>query len=243
MKQLPRFFIGKGGIKRKRFLIDDAQVVNHMRMVLRLKKGDKIELFDGEGREFIATIGYLAKAQAAGIVDEDIIVAGTGKPAIFLAQALPKAGKLDTIVRMNTEVGVQGFVLFDSEYSIAKKESYNAEKVMRLARVAVEALRQCEGKVMPDFYGPMSFAEALDFKADHKFILHSRNVAEAKNILEVKPNVKEGSLVIVFIGPEGGFSPAEIELAQSKGAEVVYIDIPILRTETAGVVADAILMA
>jgi 16S rRNA (uracil1498-N3)-methyltransferase len=233
MKQLPRFFIYKGAIKRKRFLIEDLQTVNHLRMVLRLKKGDQIELFDGEGREYVATIGFLTKIQVAGIIDFQKEQVAVTKPAIFLAQALPRAGKLDTIVRMNTELGVQGFVLYDTEYSVAKKESYNEQKIERLERVAVEALRQCEGKVLPDFYGAMSFTEALDFKSDYKLVLHSREIEE----------IKPGSIVIVFIGPEGGFSPNELAAAQEKGAEIVYLDLPILRTETAGVVANAILLA
>lgn len=243
MKQLPRFFINKGAIKRKRFLIDDLQTVNHMRMVLRLKKGDQIELFDGEGHEYVATIGFLTKTQAAGVVDLEKEMPEVTKPAVFLAQSLPRAGKMDTIVRMNTEIGVQGFVLYDTEYSVTKKETYTSQKIEHLERVGIEALRQCEGKVMPDFYGPMSFAEALDFKADYKLLLHSREIPGARNILEVKKEIKAGSIVLVYIGPEGGFSPAELDLAKNKGASVVYIDMPILRTETAGIVTNAILLA
>ncbi len=243
MQQLPRFFVYKGAIKRKRFLIEDSQTINHMRVVLRLNKGDKIELFDGEGREYIASIGFLTKTQAAGIVETEKDQSEYTKPAVFLAQALPRSGKLDTIVRMNTELGVQGFVLFDSEYAVVKKETYTKTKMLRLQRVAVEAVRQAEAKILPDFYGPMSFVEALDFKADYKLLLHSREVASAKNLLELKSEIKAGSLVLVFIGPEGGFSPTEVDLAVSKGAQVCYLDLPILRTETAGVVANAIVLA
>lgn len=243
MHELPRFFVFKGAIKRSRFLIEDSQVINHMRVVMRLKKGDKIELFDGEGREYIATIGFLTKTQAAGIVESEKDQSDYAKPAVFLAQALPKAGKLDDIVRMNTELGVQGFVLFDTAYAVVKKETYTKQKMFRLKRVAVEALRQSEAKVLPEFYGPMPFEEALDFKADYKLLLHSRDIPNAKNLLDVKKDIKPGKIVIVYIGPEGGFSATEIELAESKGAQICYLDLPILRTQTAGVVTNAIVLA
>jgi 16S rRNA (uracil1498-N3)-methyltransferase len=243
MKQLPRFFITKSAIKRKRFLIEDALTARHMRLVLRLKKGARIVLFDGEGGEYNATLGFLSLTQAAGVVDEVLESKQTSKPAVFLAQALPRAGKMDGIVRMNTELGVQGFVLFDSEYSVAKKEAYSPEKMKRLQRVTIEALRQSEGAIMPDLYGPMGFSEALDFKADHKFLLHSRMTQGVADLYQLKKKVKPGEIVLVFIGPEGGFSPAELELAAKKGAQLVYLDLPVLRTETAGVVVDAILLS
>lgn len=243
MSQLPRFFINKKEIKRKRFLISDPVIVKHMRLVLRMKKGDSLVLFDGEGGEYEATLGFLSKEEAAGIISKEIIQVEPAKPALFLAQALPKAGKLDSIIRMNTELGAQGFVLFDSEYSIVKREDYSAEKVSRFARVAVEALRQSEGKIMPDFYGPMSFSEALDFKADHKLLLHSRNVKNAQNLTEVKSEIKPGEMVLVYIGPEGGFSPSELVEAESKNCSIVYMDLPVLRTETAGVAVAAILLS
>ena len=243
MKQVPRFFIQKTDIKRKRFLISDPQIVNHMRSVLRLKKGATIELFDGEGNELIATLGYISKEQAAGVVEGVKPNTQAPKPAVFLAQALPRAGKFDGIVRMNTELGVQGFVLYDTEYSVTKAVSYTEAKVERLKRVTVEAVRQSEAKVIPDFYGPMSFKEALEFKADHKLILHSRSLADSQNINKVKEQIKPGEIVLVFIGPEGGFSPNEIKIAQEANATFIYLDLPILRTETAGVVVDGILLS
>ena len=243
MKQIHRFFVPAGSIKKLRFLLEDATTVKHMRVVLRLKKGDKIELFDGEGKEYDATIGFLTTEQAAGVVDGEKDVTAKIMPPLFLAQSLPRAGKLDEVIRMNTEIGVQGFILFESEYSIAKKETYGEDKMARLARVSTESLRQSEGLINPDFYGPMTFAEALDFKADLKILLHSRLTEGAVDLHEFKKQMGLDKITIMYIGPEGGFSPKELKLAAEKGVQVGYLKLPILRTETASAVASGILLS
>ncbi len=243
MKQLHRFYVPAENIKKLRFLIEDESAIKHMRQVLRLEKGDPIVLFDGEGHEYDAKLGFLTKEQAAGVVNKEIKLDRTPKPAVFIAQALPRAGKFDDIVRMNTEIGVQGFVLFESEYSVAKIDNYPEAKVERLRRVALEALRQSEGIWLPDFYGPETFASALDFKADVKLVLHSRMSEQALSLKKLAETIKPEQTVLIFIGPEGGFSPTELKVAEEKGAQIVYLDLPILRTETAGIVASGILLS
>ena len=243
MQKTPRFFISKFQIKRKRFLLEDERVVKHMGLVMRLKKGDKIILFDGEGKEYNAVLGYISKKQAAGVVESEGIVESKTKFHITLAQSLPRAGKLDDVVRMNTEVGVEKFILFESEYSIAKAESVNDPKLQRLQKVIVESLRQSEGTVMPSIEGAISYSELLkmpDF--DSKIILHSRDTKDSKSLIEIKKKIKDGSKVLIIIGPEGGFAPKEISLAKENGCVVAYLSLPVLRTETAGVVVSAFLL-
>ena len=76
-----------------------------------------------------------------------------------------------------------------------------------------------------------------------KLVLHSRNIPGAKSLKTIVNTIKPEQTVIIFIGPEGGFSPAELKVAAVKGAEFVYLDLPVLRTETAGVVASGILLS
>lgn len=240
-KKLHRFFVNKNEIKRRRFVITDKALANHIHSVLRLSKGDRIELFDGTGVVYVGLIGFLTKEQISGVIEEEIITEKSNKPAIFLAQALPKAGKLARIIRMNTEIGVDGFILFESEYSQCRKEAMTEDRVDRLNRVAIEAVGQSRGLILPEIYGPMSFAETFEFKADHKYILHTDS--KGMNIMEAKKEIKPEDTVIIYIGAEGGFSPKEILKAKQNDAKFIYIDLPILRTETAGVVASSILRA
>jgi 16S rRNA (uracil1498-N3)-methyltransferase len=238
-----RFYVSQQNIKKKRFLIADDGTARHIGLVLRLKKGDKIILFDGEGREYNARIGYLDKVQVAGVVLDELPKGEERKPIVYLAQALPRAGKLDEIIRMNTEIGVRGFVLFESEYSVPKIASYDSGKMERLRRVTLEALRQSEGLYLPELLGPELFPELFKFKTDRKILLHSRDTAGAVDLKKMLPELTPGTSVLVIIGPEGGFSPAELKLAQRAKAEIAYLDLPVLRTETAGIVTSGLILA
>jgi 16S rRNA (uracil1498-N3)-methyltransferase len=242
MQNIPRFYINKLQINRKRFLIEDERSVRHMGLVLRMKKGDKLVLFDGEGFEYEATLGFLTKKLAAGVIDSETEIEIKNKVNITIAQSLPRAGKLDDVVRMNTEVGVESFIFFESEYSVAKKESFTTSKIERLNKVALEALRQSEGIIAPKLTGPFVFGEVIALENfDYKILLHSRNIKDSINLATIKNDLKPSSKVLLIIGPEGGFSPKEVKLAQKSGCAIAYLNLPILRTETAGVVVSSFL--
>lgn len=251
MQNTPRFYLSKSQINKKRFLLEDERSVRHMGLVLRMKVGDELILFDGEGKEYNATLGYLTKKQAAGVVQSEYEVELSNKMNLTIAQSLPRAGKLDDIVRMNTEAGVAGFLFFESEYSVAKIESFNNQKLDRLSKVALEALRQSEGIIIPNLEGAYTFQEAINQEGyDKKIILHSRNVKGSKNIVDIKEKIYSDlkklkgakPRILLMVGPEGGFSPKEIKLALENNFEVAYLDLPILRTETAGIVASSFLL-
>ncbi len=80
-------------------------------------------------------------------------------------------------------------------------------------------------------------------KVDHKIMLHSRKVEGAKDIYSLKSTLKPRQTVIILIGPEGGFSAEEVELAQKNDIDICYLNLPILRTETAGIIASGILLS
>lgn len=233
---MPRFYIEPKNVFHGKFLITDDNVCNHLRQVLRIDKGAVIELFDGIGNQYKAEIKYLDKKQVSGLILEKTSIEEPW-PYLVLAQALPRAGKADEIVRMNTEAGVSEFVFYKSEYSVPPLESYDVKKIERLQRVAIEAARQSERALMPKIRAVMKFEEILNNECDNKFILHSREVEGAISIKEIDKEALKGKTSIILIGPEGGFSPKEIEKAKSKGFTIIHLPLPILRTETAGVVA------
>jgi len=236
MSQLPRFYVEQKEVFRDRFLITSPDVCKHLRQILRIGKGARIVLFDGQGNEYEGEIRYLDKSQVSGIVDKKWVLTENW-PNIILAQALPKAGKADDIVRMNTEAGVREFVFFKSEYSIPPKESYDQKKVERLQRVANEAGRQSERGYLPSIGPAISFDELLEAEIDLKLMLHSRNVEGAMSLTQIRAAFPNPASILVAIGPEGGFSPIEVSQAQEKGFKIVYLNTPILRTETAGLLA------
>jgi 16S rRNA (uracil1498-N3)-methyltransferase len=240
--QLPRFYINKLNIKRRRFLIDDPEEVKHL-LVTRIRKGDKVVLFDGDGGEYLATVGFLSREQAAGVVEKEEFSVFPARPKIYLGQGMPRAGKLDDIIRMNTEAGVSGFVLFESEFSLAKKESFTAPKMERLERVAVQALRQSEGLFLPQFEGPFLYKEVAALSFTRFVLLHAREDKIARNIYEIKKEFKNDDRVLLLVGPEGGFSPQEVDFAKEHKFDLVFLNLPVMRTETAGIAASAILLS
>lgn len=214
-----------------------------MRKVLRMKKGDKITLFDGQGNEYQAEIEFLTKDKVEGNITSREKKELEETRTFVLGQGLPRAGKLDDIIRMNTEVGVSGFVLFASDYSQVKVGDYSDSKIERLARVAEEAARQSERPTVPLLEGPMDFSDALVRQEQIKLILHSRDVEGSQDINEIKATLKPDDSIIILVGPEGGFSDVELAAAKENGFITVHMNLPILRTETAGIAASAILLS
>ena len=236
MAQTARFFTEPKTIFRDRFLLNDPAVCRHLRQILRIKKGQQIVLFDGQGYEYDAEIRFLTKEQVSGVILNKKNVFENW-PHVILAQALPKAGKADEIVRMNTEVGVKEFVFFKSEYSVPKKDSYDEKKLERLGRVIAEAGRQSERSFLPIVNPVIDFDELMDMDVEVKIILNSRNVDGSIPLNEVHLKNKQAKSFLLLVGPEGGFSKTEIEQAKVHNFNIAYLNTPILRTETAGVVA------
>ena len=239
---MARFYVNPKSLFQNKFLITDRNLCNHLRQVLRISKGAVVELFDGTGYEYKAEIRFLDKEQVSGVILEKKS-SEEEYPYIILAQAFPKAGKADEIVRMNTEVGVSEFLFFKSEYSVPQLGSYDDKKIDWMQRVAIEAARQSERGILPKIRQADTFDEMMNVKADVKLMLHSRSDGTTLDIGEAKKLFGKGKTVLIAIGPEGGFSPAEIGKATKAGFKIVHMNLPIMRTETAGVVISSYLIA
>lgn len=237
MSNLPRFFLTRNEIKKDKFVMVDKELAHKLRHVLRLKKGSKVCIIDKEGNEIICVIDTISAEKIMGSFVEKKESVESGKPLIALAQALPKAGKIDEIVKDNTQIGVDAFIFFESEYSVVKKYQIKAEKIERLERLAIESSRQCERNTIPSIEEIMSFDEVIKLNFDKKILLHSRQNKGSVNLLEIKQSLKPIDKVLMMVGPEGGFSPKEIELARNQSFQIAYMKLPILRTELAGVIA------
>jgi 16S rRNA (uracil1498-N3)-methyltransferase len=246
MSSTPRIYVPKEKIHRGKFVLHDLKLAKYLRQVLRVNKGEKVTVFDGDGGEYQAELTMLTKEEVSGEVNSDTGTSGkngireTGTKLI-LAQATPRAGKLDEIIRMNTEVGVSEFVLMESEYSVGKLGDNQEFKLKRLQRITVEAARQSERNVVPAI-GFKSFAQVLKTEADLKIILHSRSKESSQDLNDLKAEAKDKN-ILLLVGPEGGFSPAELKLAVENGFVIGHLKLPILRTETAGIIASGILLS
>ena len=137
----------------------DADETRHIRRVLRLRVGDVVRAMDGLGHEWTVRLTALG-TRAEG----DILEAGAPAPEsplhLTLAQGLPKGDKLDTVVRMSTELGVAAIVPLLSARSVSRAEAGAARRA-RWERVAREAAKQCGRAVVPTVAAPSSLSDWL----------------------------------------------------------------------------------
>jgi len=221
-----RFFVEAAEISAERFPLP-ASIAHQVTRVLRLRDGDEITLLDGRGGE--------VRCRLEGgdcIVVTRSVADGEPSHRLTVWQALLKGDHLEPAIRHGTELGIVRFALFVSERCVARELS--PRKLERLRAVAREAAEQSERGIVPPVDEPVTFAEALVAASPGSVLLFERH--DGKRLTEVDPPSS------VFIGPEGGFSPAEVAAAERAGLAIAGLGPRILRSETVAVaVAAAIL--
>lgn len=214
-----------------------SDAAQHAR-VLRIAAGSTIALFDGRGGAATARVVSLDKRDLTceGLTP---IAQLPRPPRVVLVQCLPKAGKLDDIVRMTTELGVSAILLALSEHCVARAGDPRAQraehKLERLERIASEAARQSEQAYLPELAAPAPLREVLARAPRSAY-----KAACVERTATPLPDVVQADEVWLVIGPEGGLSARDrTELAAFDFAPVA-LGRSILRTETAAVVGVAL---
>ncbi|MBI5874420.1 MAG: 16S rRNA (uracil(1498)-N(3))-methyltransferase [Deltaproteobacteria bacterium] len=242
---MKRFFVEHIGEKEKIVLMTGREL-HHLRDVLRLKKSDKVILFDGKGREFIGIIEAVSKDEARIVIEKKFDASNKeSRFEITLAQGIARGEKMDIIIQKATELGVSRIIPFVASRVVPKLSGgeYIAKKTKRWQRIALEAAKQCRRDVVPQIEESMSFAEVLS-RYSHgaeKYIKIIPWEGEEKNKLKDILNVEDSSGCVVLIGPEGGFSGDEVVEAKKAGFLPVTLGPRILRTETAAISIVAII--
>ena len=219
-----RFFVSPDAMRGDRFPLPEA-IAHQVIRVLRLQDGDRVVLLDGSGEA--ATV----RLDEGDCVVESRGVAG-GEPVhrLVIWQALLRGDHLEPVIRHATEIGVAAFGLFVSERCVAREIS--ARRLERLQAVAREAAEQSERGVVPEVAAPVPFGEAL---TPASVLLYER--ADGARLGSLIP--PEG----LVIGPEGGFSPAEVAAAGSAGLTIAGLGPRILRSESVALAAAAVVLS
>ena len=213
----------------------DAADGHKLRDVLRLTPGDEIELRDSTASAYRALILCLRPSVRVR-VGERLGEAELPELAITLAQCLPKGAKMDYVVEKATELGVARILPVQSERVIGRRESGGRiERWRRLARAAAEQSRAAR---VPEVSEIGDWAQLLEEAASFDRVLLPWELAAPE------PRALDGVLlgaqsVLIIVGPEGGVSHREVELAMARGAVTFSLGRRILRTETAGLFAIA----
>jgi 16S rRNA (uracil1498-N3)-methyltransferase len=204
----------------------DQTGVQHAR-VLRLRPGDEIELFDGTGCSARARI--LSMTNAIECEVSPPIAAKAPRTRMVLMLAIPKGSKLDDCVRMATELGVDAITLMQAERSVPRWDEARARsRLDRLTRIAAEAAAQCERSDIPIIDGPKPCAEWL--RAIPAGVCGVVFGARAKRAFTLPETPEQ---VWCAIGPEGGFTDAELAAFSAAGFRIASLGPWILRVDTA----------
>ena len=204
----------------------DSKTAHRFTRILRLKTGDKIELFDGEGHIMRAQLELLDTPKLLNTETFDV---EPEQPQITLYQALVSMEKLEFITQRCTELGLSKLVLFKAEHSQVDFKNKLEAKLERLKRIAQDASRQSGRAWVPKIVFSPSPLEGEGW-GEGLFIGNPK----ASTGFRVKPGMTQ---IGVLIGPEGDFSPQEFESFKSQGAKAVRLAPNILRTETASLTA------
>ena len=232
------FFIESRALKKPPVAIEGAEA-RHMKNVLRLKPGDKIRVFDGEGFEYDASISGFS----AGRVEIKIRCKFPGTKEspiqIAIAQALLKEKKMDRLLRHLCELGLTRWMPFISERSVSRPdEKRSSARAQRWNKIAAESCKQCRRSKLPEISKTMAFEEVLEYGSacDLQIVFYENESATLRSLMPADPASFPRNILLI-LGPEGGFTDQEIENARAAGCIVAGLGSRILRAETAAIAA------
>jgi 16S rRNA (uracil1498-N3)-methyltransferase len=235
-----RFFISSPDkILENEALIVSEDLVHQIRNVLRFKVGERVIFFDGSGFDFVVEFLEIGNGKVVGNVigkkkneaEPDI------KISLYVA-ILKHQERFEFILQKGTEVGVSEFIPLITD----RTEKPILHKLERLKRIIKEAAEQSGRGIIPGIKEQIKFCKIIDGLAKDEVNLVAHPESK-KSISEVKNLLKKSSKINLFIGPEGGFSEKEMELAGASGFLDFNIGKRVLRAETAAIVIPAILLS
>ncbi len=244
MLVLHRFFVAPENIQGQLAIIDKEES-RHIRRVLRLKAGDKLILFDGSGYEYQA---LLLEEGKAGLTAQIIERSNQEEQPLklCLVQGIAKGDKMDSIIQKASEIGVAMIYPLETQHTVVRLQGDKADKrVERWQHIAREACKQCRRNIIPQIKPVMGIEQLYqEIGEDPALLCYEKE--EDNGLRQVLNSIKAEVLakgrLFVVIGPEGGFSEIEVERALKQGLKTASLGPRILRTETAGLVASAIIM-
>ncbi|MGL4789860.1 MAG: 16S rRNA (uracil(1498)-N(3))-methyltransferase [Anaerotignaceae bacterium] len=238
---MPRYFISPEWIVKDTATLqgDDAK---HLSTVLRVREGEVVEICDGEGTDYNCVVTAVDKKEVQLKIVEKKESVSEPKTKITLFQGLPKADKMEQIIQKCVELGIEKIVPVSTDRAIVKIDKKDGDKkVQRWQKIAESAAKQSGRGIIPEICSVISFKEAISLTEnfDGTIVPYEKETTNG-----IKEFIKDfnGTTVGVFIGPEGGFSEEEIEIAKENGVFPITLGKRILRTETAGMATVAILL-
>ena len=240
---MSRFFVETGAVKDSTIEITDQDDIKHIYKVLRLGVGDKIEVSDSSEFEYLTEIQTVDPSVITAKIIDKQKFAREPELKVTLFQGVPKQGKMEGIIQKSAELGVNAIIpVFTDRTVVTEKQSFG-KKLERWKKVSAEAVKQCKRGIVPEIGKNLTFQEMLDTICGYDLVLITYEEEQELTIKDVLQSIAvKPKNIAIIIGPEGGFAEKEAEAAVAAGCKSVTLGKTILRTETAGPAALAMVM-
>ncbi len=221
-------------ITEKRFDITDRDMIHQWKSVFRYNVGSQVILFDGSGIDYLCMITSLRSLGATLEVIENRELSMT-RNSVYLCMALVKKDNFELIAQKVTEIGVTHIVPILCEHSEKRKLNFE-----RLNKIVLEASEQSGRGDIPTIHDVMKLDDVFKkgILPQEKIVLHP----DGDSLRKYMSGLHETKSFAVFVGPEGGFSPKEIELLKSYNVPAISLGSQILRAETAAIAISSLLI-
>lgn len=216
-------------------------LAHHAVRVLRLKQGASVTLFNGQGGQYEAQLDIQGKQVIARALARHDIEAELGGK-LTLVQGLPSGDKMDWVIEKAVEVGIAHVLPVAAQRSVLQLSGPRLEKrLQHWQRIAQSASEQCGRNRLMPIESPLPLAECLARHLDHDALVLFCDPDAPDTLASLLPQPAQH--IVMLVGPEGGWSPAEQAAALAHGAKPVRFGKRVLRTETAGIALSSAIAA
>ena len=217
------------------FVSITGKEARHIRNVLRMKKGEMLIIMDREGESYEAIIEAVHYKEVKARITQTIPPLPPSPVTISLAQALIKSHPMEYLIQKATELGIHAIHPFYSERTVIQlKSAHLKNKMDRWREIMKSACKQCGRVSLPELNTPLLFEEMITNAAHTKtskiMLWEDEDKGDLKELLKSWSSAPH---IFVIVGPEGGFTINEINLARDAGFHTVSLGNRILRAETA----------
>lgn len=239
-----RFFVSAVNVNEKTITIDNKSDIKHISKVLRLKVGDEIEVSDAVKWEYVGRILSIGSDELKIRIEDKQAFAREPATDITLFQGIPKQAKMDGIIQKSVELGVKAIVPVFMKRTVIVDKGRIKKRLARWQRISDESVKQCKRGIIHEISQPMDSKDAIAALKEYDIVIftyENENETTIKDMLRSK-KISPSDRIALITGPEGGFSDDEAHDIKAVGGQSVSLGKTILRTETAGPAAIAMIM-
>ena len=245
---MPKFFIEQKQIKEDKITIY-GQDVNHIKKVLRAKKGEELEVCNKTtGENYLCEILEIENEKIECNIKQKLNIQTESNIEVTIFQGLPKADKMEYIIQKSVELGVYDITPVEMKRCVVKlNEKDKSKKVERWQKISEVAAKQSGRDIIPHINNVINIKNMYELIPKYDIVIvayeNEQNRTLKEQLKQIKEKYKEGKIKIgIVIGPEGGLEENDVEQLENNGAKIVTLGKRILRTETVALNVLSIIM-